>query len=208
MVLEGIRVLDWTVWQQGPVASVMLGDLGADVIKIEERGSGDPARGMMKLAGAAAGVAGRNFYFENNNRNKRSLVVDLRKEEGKKIIYKLVEKSDVFVQNFRKGVAARLGLDYTTLSRYNHRLIYASASGWGSEGPDAEKPSFDYTGVAKSGIMSMVGEPDMPPLLGQREDGNRSGTGCLTFWQYGLASRPQCGYAAPDGVWNASDDTS
>ncbi|MFA4837059.1 MAG: CoA transferase, partial [Dehalococcoidia bacterium] len=163
--LEGFRVLDWTVWQQGPVASVMLGDLGADVIKIEERTGGDPARGMMKLAGASAGVAGRNFYFENNNRNKRSLVVDLRKPEGKEIIYKLVEKSDVFVQNFRQGVAGRLGLDYATLSKYNPKLIYVSASGWGPNGPDAEKPAFDYTGLARSGIMNMVGEPGMPPML-------------------------------------------
>jgi crotonobetainyl-CoA:carnitine CoA-transferase CaiB-like acyl-CoA transferase len=164
MPLEGYRVLDWTIWQQGPVASVMLGDLGADVIKIEERGIGDPSRGMVKLAGALTGVGGRNFYFENNNRNKRSLTVNLRKEKGKEIIYKLAEKSDVFVQNFRKGVAARQGLDYAALSRYNPRLIYASASGWGPEGPDAEKPSYDYTGLARSGLMNMVGEPGMPPL--------------------------------------------
>ncbi len=163
MPLEGYRVVDWTVFQQGPVASMMLGDLGAEVIKIEQRGSGDPARGMMKLGGAAAGISGRNFYFEYNNRNKRSLVVNLRKPEGKEIIYKLVEKSDVFVQNFRHGVAARMGLDYATLSKYNPKLIYASASGWGPQGPDAEKPSFDYTGLAKSGIMNMVGDPDMPP---------------------------------------------
>ncbi|MDD5094588.1 MAG: CoA transferase [Dehalococcoidia bacterium] len=173
--LEGYRVLDWTIWQQGPVATVMLGDLGAEVIKIEERTGGDPARGMMKLAGASAGVAGRNFYFENNNRNKRSLVVDLRKKEGKEIIYKLVEKSDVFVQNFRQGVAARLGLDYATLSKYNPKLIYVSASGWGPEGPDAEKPAFDYTGLARSGLMSMAGEPDMPPLLIQGGIGDQMG---------------------------------
>jgi len=181
MILEGIRVLDWTIWQQGPVASVMLGDLGAEVIKIEQRGSGDPARGMMKLAGFPAQVAERNFYFENNNRNKKSLVVDLRREEGKKIVYELVKKSDVFVQNFRKGVAARLGLDYANLFPYNPGLIYASASGWGPEGPDAEKPSYDYTTMARSGIMTMVGEPDMPPLFVQGTIGDQMGAVMTAF---------------------------
>lgn len=194
MLLEGYRVLDWTVWQQGPVATVMLGDLGAEVIKIEERGSGDPARGLMRLAGASAGVAGRNFYFENNNRNKKSLVVDLRKDKGREIVYKLAEKSDVFVQNFRKGVAARLGLDYATLSRHNPRLIYASASGWGSEGPDAEKPSFDYTGLARSGIMSMAGEPDMPPLLIQGGIADQMGATMTAFGVVGaLLARERTG---------------
>jgi len=76
--LEGYRVLDWTVWQQGPVASMMLGDLGAEVIKIEQKGMGDPARAMMKMSGAALGLSGRNAYFENNNRNKKSLALDLK----------------------------------------------------------------------------------------------------------------------------------
>lgn len=97
MLLEGYRVLDWTVWQQGPVASVMLGDLGGVVSKIEERGSGDAARGLMSLAGASAGVAGHKFYFENNNHNNKSLVVGLRKDKGREIVYKLAEKPDVFI---------------------------------------------------------------------------------------------------------------
>ncbi len=165
MPLEGIRVLDWTVWQQGPVAGEMLGDLGAEVIKIEERVGGDPGRGIMRLIGAQTGITGGiNYYFENNNRNKKGITVDLRKEKGKEIIYRLVEKSDVFVQNFRHGVAARLGLDYQTLSQYNPKLIYATASGYGPKGPDRAEPAFDFLGLARSGIMTMVGEPDMPPL--------------------------------------------
>jgi crotonobetainyl-CoA:carnitine CoA-transferase CaiB-like acyl-CoA transferase len=177
MPLEGIRVLDWTIFQQGPVATAMLGDLGADVIKIEERVGGDPARGMMKVIGAIISqeVTGRNAYYENNNRNKRCLTLDLRKQRGKEIIYGLVEKSDVFVQNFRKGVAERMGLDYKTLSQYNPRLIYASASGWGPEGPDAGEPSADYTGIARSGIMSLAGEPDMPPQMVQGGLGDQTG---------------------------------
>src|SRR5215510_10717470 len=163
--LDGIRILDWTIWQQGPVATMMLGDLGADVIKIEERVGGDPGRGVMSIAGTATGGEGkRNYYFEANNRHKKSLALDLKKPEGKEIIYRLVEKSDVFAQNFRKGVAAKLGLDYQTLSRYNPKLIYASATGYGPNGPDAGEPSFDYMGLARSGIMNAVGEPNMEPL--------------------------------------------
>jgi len=162
--LDGIRVLDWTIWQQGPVATMMLGDLGAEVIKIEERVGGDPGRGVMSIGGTATGGEGkRNYYFEANNRHKRSIALDLKKPEGKAIIYKLIEKSDVFVQNFRKGVAGKLGLDYQTLSRRNPKLIYASATGYGPQGPDSGEPSFDYMGLARSGIMTAVGEPDMVP---------------------------------------------
>jgi len=163
MPLDGIRVLDWTIWQQGPVCSAMLGDLGADVIKIEEREGGDPGRGMLKLSGVD--LSDRpNFYFEANNRNKKSLTLDLKKPEAKEIVYKLAAKSDVFVQNYRHGVAARLGLDYATLRAHNSKLIYASATGYGPEGPEAADPSFDQLGLARSGIMMAVGEPDMPPL--------------------------------------------
>ena len=160
--LDGIRVLDWTIWQQGPVATMMLGDLGAEVIKLEERVGGDPGRGVMQIAGAKTGA--RNYYFEANNRHKKSVTLDLKKPEAKEIVYKLIKKSDVFVQNYRKGVAARLGLDYATLSKYNPKLIYASATGYGPQGPDSEEPSFDYMGLARSGIMTAAGEPDMEPM--------------------------------------------
>src|SRR4030042_1184211 len=99
MLLEGIRVLDCTIWQQGPIATALLGDLGAEVIKIEERAGGDPGRGMRRVRGISAVLpGGRNFYFEYNNHNKKSIAVDLKKEKGKEIIYRLVKKSDVFVQ--------------------------------------------------------------------------------------------------------------
>ncbi len=159
----GILVLDWTIWQQGPVCSAMLGDMGADVIKIEQRGTGDPGRWIVAAAGQD--MAGRpNWYFEANNRNKRSITLDLKKPEGVEVVHALAEKADVFVQNFRKGVAARNGLDYATLSARNPRLVYASATGYGPEGPDSGDPSFDYLGLARSGIMNAAGEPDMPPL--------------------------------------------
>jgi crotonobetainyl-CoA:carnitine CoA-transferase CaiB-like acyl-CoA transferase len=163
MPLEGIRVIDWTIWQQGPVASTMLGDLGAEVIKIETPVGGDPGRGIARLSGVDVGDR-PNFYFEANNRNKKGITLDLSKPEAREIVYRLVEEADVFVQNFRKGVAARLQLDYATLREHNPLLIYASASGYGPEGPDSGEPSFDLLGLARSGMMLAAGEPGMPPL--------------------------------------------
>ena len=163
MPLDGIRVVDWTIWQQGPVCSLMLGDLGADVIKIEERVGGDPGRGMLRSAGID--LAGHpNFYFEANNRNKRSIALDLKQADGVKIVHELIAQADVFVQNFRKGVADRLGLGVAALRAINPRLVYASATGYGPEGPESGDPSFDYLGLARSGIMLAAGEPDHPPL--------------------------------------------
>jgi crotonobetainyl-CoA:carnitine CoA-transferase CaiB-like acyl-CoA transferase len=147
------------------VAAALLGDLGADVMHLENPVTGDFARGFMKAAGAVTGMPeGRNFYFEANNRNKRSIAVDLKKEKGKEIIYRLVEKSDVFLHNMRKGVAEKLALDFKSLSRYNSRLIYAWASGFGPVGPDSERPGLDFAGQGQSGMMYTAGFPDMPPL--------------------------------------------
>ena len=163
MPLDGLRVIDWTIWQQGPVCSVMLGDLGADVIKVEERVGGDPGRGVLRAQGLD--LADRpNFYFEANNRNKRGITVDLKKPEGVEVVRKLCDGADVFVQNFRQGVAGRLGLDAATLRARNPRLVYASATGYGPLGPDSGDPSFDYLGLARSGIMMSAGEPDDDPL--------------------------------------------
>ena len=130
--LEGIRVIDWTIWQLGPVATLMLGDLGAEVIKVEQRITGDPGRGVMKILGQTMGLeCGRNFYFESNDRNKKSITLDLTKEKAREVIYRLAAKSDVFVHNFRKGVAEKLGLGYKTLIQYNPRLLVAVLCGVG-----------------------------------------------------------------------------
>lgn len=158
--LEGIRVVDWTIWQQGPVASAMLADLGADVIKLESRDGGDPGRGLVAIQGSEVPA---NFYFEGLNRGKQSIALDLKQPEAVEIVHRLVAKSDVFVQNFRKGVADRLGLGYDALRAVNEKLIYASATGYGPEGPDSGEPSFDQLGLARSGIMFAAGEPDMDP---------------------------------------------
>lgn len=161
--LEGLRVLDWTIWQQGPVCSAMLGDMGADVIKIEQSETGDPGR-WLTAAGGQDTSDKPNWYFEANNRNKRSITLDLKQPEAVEVVRALAEKSDVFVQNFRKGVAERLGIDYASLRERNPRLIYASATGYGQHGPESGEPSFDHLGLARSGIMNAAGEPDMPPL--------------------------------------------
>ena len=164
-VLEGIRILDCTIWQQGPVATTMLADLGADVIKIEDPIRGDPGRGMQRLLGLDTTLpGGRNLYFEGQNRNKRGITLDIKSEAGRQVLYRLVERSDVFVQNFRRGVVDRLGVGYHSLVQYNPRLIYASASGLGPKGPEADRPVTDNTALARSGMMSTMGEADLPPL--------------------------------------------
>ena len=161
--LDGIRIIDWTIWQQGPVATQMLADLGAEVIKIEERERGDPGRGITAVAGSSTVKSGRNYYFEANNKHKKSIALNLKQPEAREIVHRLAARSDVFVQNFRKGVAQRLGLGYAELAALNPRIIYASASGYGPEGPDSGEPSFDYLGQARSGIMNALGTGSTAP---------------------------------------------
>ncbi|MGC1400967.1 CaiB/BaiF CoA transferase family protein [Candidatus Binatus sp.] len=161
--LDGIRIMDWTIWQQGPVATQMLADLGAEVIKIEERERGDPGRGITAVAGSGTVKSGRNYYFEANNKHKKSIALNLKQPAAREIVHRLTARSDVFVQNFRKGVAKRLGLGYADLAVHNPRLIYASASGYGPEGPDSGEPSFDYLGQARSGIMNAIGSGTTTP---------------------------------------------
>jgi len=146
----------------GTVAAAMLGDLGASVIHIENRITGDAGRGLNPTMWTLAQE--RNAYFEVNNRGKKSITVDLRNEKGKEIIYRLVKDSDVFVHNYRQGVPERLKMDYETLCQFNPKLIYAAASGYGPKGPEAGEPAFDYLGQARSGIMRAVGESDTPPM--------------------------------------------
>jgi len=160
--LDGVKVVEITMFQQGPVAGMRLGDLGADVIKVET-GAGDPGRGMMRIIGADTGLKGRNFYFESNNRNKRSIVLDLRTEKGMEIFLKLIDRADVFLTNMSIEAPQRLGIGPEALMARNPRLIYTHASGWGRKGPDANELSFDYTGIARSGTMMMCGERNGPP---------------------------------------------
>ncbi len=156
--LEGIRILDFTRYQQGPYATVMLSDLGADVIKVEERLNGDLGRSLgLQPDGWCA-------YFEAHNRNKRSITIDSRTERGREIVYKLVRNVDVVTDNFRPGVMKRLGFDYETLKEHNPKIITASASGFGVDGPNTYEPSFDIIGQGMGGIMhNQGGGPDCEP---------------------------------------------
>ncbi len=158
--LEGIRVLDVTIWQQGPMTTAMLSDWGADVVKIEGPDSPDPGRAAIRYEARPGGV---NAYFETHNRNKRGIVLDLKSDRGREVFHRLVEEADVVVQNFRPGVNERLGIDYETLSNINPGLIYCSASGLGLKGRDAGNPALDPLAQARGGVMSVTGEPETPP---------------------------------------------
>lgn len=153
--LEGIRVIDWTVWQQGPVAGAMLGDLGADVIKVESRNGGDSGRAMLAFENGASP------YFEINNRNKRGITIDLKKPEGVALLKRLIAESDVFIQNFRPTIAESLGLDYESLRAENAGLIYGSASAYGTKGPERTARAYDLLGQARSGILLAPGSNEL-----------------------------------------------
>jgi crotonobetainyl-CoA:carnitine CoA-transferase CaiB-like acyl-CoA transferase len=163
-ILSGITAIEWATFGNGPILGVILGDLGAEVIKLEDRIAGDPSRGIAAFYGTKTMTPqGINLVFEFSNRNKKSIRVDLNKPKGKEIIYRLTEKSDVFYTNYRKSVAVRQGVDYKILSKYNPKLIYGMASGLGPEGPDSEKRAFDPVGLARSGLMTAAGEKGSPP---------------------------------------------
>jgi formyl-CoA transferase/CoA:oxalate CoA-transferase len=157
--LQGLVVLDLTRILSGPFATMTLGDLGADVIKIEQPGTGDDTRqwGPPSQGDEAA-------YFLSVNRNKRSFAVDLKSTAGLAAVRKLALTADVLVENFRPGTAARLGLGYDDLVEANPGLIYASISGYGQTGPDAHRAGYDAIAQARSGIMSVTGEADGAPV--------------------------------------------
>lgn len=158
-ILSGIRVLDCSIAMAGPFAAQRMGDMGADVIKVE------PTTGEWQRHVAAGGARGNqiNVSFLSLNRNKRSLAVDLKAAEGKALLLEMVKTADVFLQNYRPGVAARLGVDYETLSKINPRLIYVSMSGYGEDGPYRNYPGQDLLLQAMSGAMMSSGSADQPP---------------------------------------------
>jgi len=149
--LDGIRVLDFTRYQQGPFATVLLADFGAEVIKIEDPGAGDFGRRMWKE------TDGYRAFWESLNRGKRSVTLDLRTKEAREIALKLGEQCDVVVENFRPGTMDAWGLGYEGFRTVNPRIIYAQATGWGTRGPMAELPSFDQIAQAFSGYAQHSG---------------------------------------------------
>lgn len=159
--LDGILVLDFSQFLAGPVAAMRLADLGARVIKIERPGSGDIGR---TLAFAGLESDGDTLSFHIMNRNKESFAADLKSEDDKAEVWELVEKADVIIQNFRPGVIERLGFGYEEVRKVNPRIIYASASGYGTIGPWKDRPGQDLLAQSISGFPWLNGSKDMPPI--------------------------------------------
>ena len=158
--LQGITVLDFSHVLAGPYCTMLLGDMGAEVLKIERPGSGDDTR-----AWGPPFLGGESAYFLSINRNKRSLTLNLKSAEGGRIARDLAARSDVVIENFSPGTMARLGLDYPALSAAHPGLIYCSLSGYGQTGPDRNLPGFDVVVQARGGMMSLTGPPDGPPSI-------------------------------------------
>ena len=156
--LDGMRILDLSRVIAGPACTQQLADMGADVIKIEAPGIGDDVRQSKPPA-----AGDEAHFFLAFNRNKRSVALDIRTDEGKDIFHRLAEQSDVVIQNFRPGVMARFGLDYDRLKERHPHLIYVSISAYGQSGPSSDRPGFDPVLQAESGMMSINGDPEGPP---------------------------------------------
>lgn len=156
--LEGVRVLDLTRVLAGPFATQNLGDLGAEILKIEPPGNGDETRQFAPFVG------GESHYFLALNRNKKSLVIDLKTPEGADLLKKLVAKSDILIENFRAGVMDKLGLGFKDLSAINPRLIYCAISGFGMSGPLKDRPAFDIVTQALTGVLSVNGAAGQTPV--------------------------------------------
>ena len=152
--LSDVRILDLSVIMAGPYCTLILGDLGAEIIKIERPGEGEGARGVPPYF-----FEGESAYFIAMNRNKKSMTLDLKSKKGKEIFYELAKKSDVVIDNFRPGVVKKLGVDFDTLKEMNPRIICCSISGYGQTGPFNDRPAFDLIIQAQGGIMSYTGEP-------------------------------------------------
>lgn len=163
--LEDIRVLDITRAMAGPYCTMMLGDLGADVIKVERPGQGDESRGWgPPFVGEPYGpYPGESAYFIATNRNKRSITVNFKSAEGQDLMRRLASVSDVMVENFRTGVLDKMGLGYEDLHALNPRLVYCSVSGYGRTGPYAERPGYDFVIQAEGGLMGITGPEEGTP---------------------------------------------
>jgi len=157
-VLEGVKVLDLSRQLAGPFAAMTMADMGAEIIKVEPPGKGDDSRSWGPFE------AGESCYFFSANRGKKSIVVDMKSERGKEIIRKLAAESDIVIENFRTGVMERLGLDYPKLKEVNPNVIYCHITGFGEDGPDANRAGVDIALQAFTGIMSITGYPDQPPV--------------------------------------------
>lgn len=153
--LEGIRVIDLTTFMSGPFVTMVLGDLGAEIIKIERPGTGDTSRQIPPYYHAE-----ENLYYISLNRNKKSVTLNLNTDQGKEILHGLVQKADIFIDNFRPGILEKLGVNYERLSKINPRIICCSITAFGPDGPYGNRPAYDLNIQAMSGAMSMTGEKE------------------------------------------------
>jgi len=163
--LAGLKVLDLSRVLAGPWSSQLLGDLGADVVKVERPGSGDDTRswGPPWLDAAEGGATGESAYYLCANRNKRSLSVDIATPDGQRLVRELAARADILIENFKVGGLAAYGLDYASLKALNPRLIYCSITGFGQTGPHANRPGYDFLMQGMGGLMSLTGRPDGAP---------------------------------------------
>lgn len=162
--LKDVKVLELGAWVAAPGAGAVLGDWGAEVIKIEDPVTGDPIRGWKSIRGVK--VTDIHFWFELFNRNKKSLGLDLRSDTGREILYRLVKDADVFLTNFKGSVLKKLKVEYHTLSELNPRLVYGFVSGYGKNGKDVEKPGYDITAFwARGGILCHMAPEGKPPIM-------------------------------------------
>lgn len=177
--LEGIKVLEVANWLAAPATGALLADMGASVVKVEPP-NGDPWRHFRSRALGFATDSDLNYAFELDNRGKRSLTLDLTKDEAREVLLKLAETADVFITNLVPARLDRFRLRYEDVSPRNPRMIYLSFSGYGDKGPDKDKLGFDYSAFwARSGIMSLIGEPGGPPML--QRGGMGDHTSCLAM---------------------------
>ena len=180
--LDGIRVLECSTWGFGPIGGMMLGDLGADVIKIESPSRPDAARFVASVAGIPNLMPdGRSALFEAVNRNKRSLALDLKTEQGREIFRRLIAETDVFIENYRPGALERLGLGYEALAQINPGLIHAATAGYGFKGAEAHLPALDAVGQARGGFMYSMGAPGDPPNWNTLGIADVMGATCLAY---------------------------
>jgi crotonobetainyl-CoA:carnitine CoA-transferase CaiB-like acyl-CoA transferase len=155
--LSGIRVLDMTRYLSGPYATLLLAEMGAEVIKVEVPEAGDDTRHIAPLQGDVS------FYHSTINRSKASVEIDLKSDEGRELVHAMVADCDVFIQNFRTGVAERLGFGYEEIAKLNPKVVYCSISGFGGSGPQSRRAAFDLIVQAESGVMSLNGDADRHP---------------------------------------------
>jgi len=158
-VLDGYKVLDFTQYVAGPTATLMMAEMGAEIIKVENAPNGDPSRRLPML------IDGRSGYFVQHNRGKQSLCLDAKTAEGKAVLNELVKKVDVMVENFAPGVITRLGFGYKAVSALNPRIVMCSISSLGQTGPLSKQTGYDWSGAALGGVAHMIGEADGPPTI-------------------------------------------